>query len=56
MTVATRPINLEHFPIWHADGTQGPHPGICTSFLAIEGVPESTPTQFLSAVSAAQGI
>jgi taurine dioxygenase len=40
--------------LWHADGTQGEHPGIGTSLLAIEAVPESTPTLFANAVRAAR--
>jgi taurine dioxygenase len=40
--------------LWHADGTQGEHPGIGTSLLAIEVVPESTPTRFANAVRAAR--
>ena len=39
--------------LWHGDGTYGEHPGIGTSLLAIEAVPESTPTRFANAVRAA---
>jgi taurine dioxygenase len=42
--------------LWHADGTQGEHPGIGTSLLAIEAAPESTPTRFANAVRAARNL
>lgn len=42
--------------LWHADGTQGEHPGIGTSLLAIEAAPESTPTKFANAVRAAHNL
>jgi taurine dioxygenase len=42
--------------LWHADGTQGEHPGIGTSLLAIEAVPETTPTRFANAVRAARDL
>ena len=42
--------------LWHADGTQGVHPGIGTSLLAIEAAPESTPTRFANAVRAARNL
>lgn len=42
--------------LWHADGTQGEHPGIGTSLLAIEAAPGSAPTKFTSAVRAARDL
>lgn len=40
--------------IWHADGTQGEHPGIGTSLLALIAEPGCASTMFTSAVRAAR--
>jgi taurine dioxygenase len=42
--------------VWHADGTYGIHPGIGTSLLAIEVVPETAPTMFANAVRALEDL
>lgn len=38
--------------LWHADGTYAVHPGIGTSLLAIDAVPETTPTMYANCVQA----
>jgi alpha-ketoglutarate-dependent taurine dioxygenase len=42
--------------LWHADGTQGEHPGIGTSLLAIVAAPGCAGTKFINAVRAAEDL